>query len=102
MAINSRPSGVGGAAQIITDVLLGVLWLFETVPLTTLSGLTLAFGYFNGVSEIPLSRLIWLPLVMLIDGFVGRRHAQRVEQRMMNDFHQWHAQEMNKLKDEGK
>lgn len=100
MSSDTKLGSDGGPTQIITDIFLGAFWLFETAPLTTISALGLAFSYFGGVSEIPTDKLIWLPALVLVDGFVGRRHAQREEQKMMNDFHRWHAEEITKAKED--
>ena len=105
--MQSKKRPIGGWFSDIVDgtllwgVLRGAFWLFETIPLTTLVGF---FGFGSviigdfGIDCYPFNKLIILPVAMLIDGYVGYRHAERREQKMMQDFHHWHAEEMKKSK----
>lgn len=107
--MDSKKSSIGEWFSDIVDgtlllgVFRGVFWLFETIPLTTLVGF-LGFGFVIigdfGIDCYPFNKLIILPVVMLIDGYVGYRHAERREQKMMQDFHNWHAEEMRRAKED--
>ncbi|ADE10582.1 hypothetical protein [Sideroxydans lithotrophicus] len=86
--------------DVVFNIFKGALWLFETVPLTSI--IILPLGFFLLISDwqthVPSGQLIWLAVIMLIDGYIGHLRADREEQRVMNEFYDWHYKEIEKSK----
>ena len=84
--------------DIVVGIVRGALWLFETIPLTAIVVLPLGFVVMIVDWEIavPSNRFIWFTVIMLIDGYVGHRHAERKKQQLMQDFYCRHAEELEK------
>lgn len=80
----------------------GVVWLYETIPLTSIVVLPLGFilVIIHWTTYVSTNWLIGFSVIMLIDGYIGHRRTKREEQQMMRDFYRWHAEELEKDKGE--
>lgn len=89
--------------EIPSRLITGYLWLFEIIPLTAIiiipAGLVMILMDMK-VEVSSNSILLAVTSILLIDGYIGHRNAEKKEQKKMHDFYSWHFDEMKKGKKE--